>query len=244
MPADQIKILMTALLPVAAAGSVSFAAPISPGGITEDLFTSLADRPELNGQLVASQTIPVTLQASNGAAVYSLNILNQVLRNPSDHTLVFTYRILNPDSASAHVIGIDRVEGGSFTGFSTDVASLLDGGGQTSPPLALRSQDGAQVTFDFDDSASRISAGGSSFSFLLKTDATHFDVGGQLHILAFTATSDAEGSDRIASGAATVSGYQPSAGNVIPLPAAAIVGLPTAAAVALFAFRQRRSRAA
>jgi hypothetical protein len=231
------KILLTALIPAATLAASSRAAVIEPGGLVDVSFTSLAERPDLGGQVIASQKIPITLRASDGSAVYSLSILNEVIRNSPADTLSFSYRIMNDDGS---VLGIDRVDANSFRGFSSDVAALLDGGGQTAPPLALRGDDGARVIFDFDDAASRIAADASSFSFLVKTDARHFNSGGTTEILAFTATSINEGSDRIASGAALVQGFQPTSSISIPLPAAALVGIPTAIGVAIYTVRLRR----
>src|SRR5436190_1089059 len=179
------KILLTALIPAATLAAASRAAVIEPGGLVDVSFTSLAERPDLGGQVVASQKIPVTLRASDGSVVYSLSILNEVIRNSPADTLSFSYRISNGDGS---VIGLDRVDANSFRGFSADVASLLDASGQTAPPLALRGDDGARVTFDFDDAASRIAQDASSFSFLVKTDAKQFNSAGRIEIHAFTAT--------------------------------------------------------
>jgi hypothetical protein len=230
-------ILLTALIPAATLAAASRASVIEPGGLVDVSFTSLAERPDLTGQVVASQKIPVTLRASDGSVVYSLSILNEVIRNSPADTLSFSYRITNSDGS---VLGLDRVDANSFRGSSADVASLLDGGGQTAPPLALRSDDGARVTFDFDNAASRIAQDASSFSFLVKTDAKHFNSSGNIEIHAFTATSVNEGSDPIASGAAVVQGFQPTSSISIPLPAAALVGIPTAIGVAIYTVRLRR----
>src|SRR2546421_11518131 len=122
------KVLLTALIPAATLAATSRAAVIRPGGQADNFFTSLVERPDLAGQVIAAQKIPVTLRARDGSAVYSLSILNDVIRNSPADTPRFSYRIMNDDGS---VLGIDRVDANSFRGFSSDVFSLLAGGGQT-----------------------------------------------------------------------------------------------------------------
>src|SRR5207249_4973429 len=90
---------------VAATYGPAPAAILAPGAVAEDFFTSLADRPELGGQVIASKTIPLTLRGSDGSAVYSLNLINEVVESPGGG-LNFSYRILN---GPEHVLGIDRL---------------------------------------------------------------------------------------------------------------------------------------
>src|SRR5882724_1807052 len=112
------RVLLTALIPAATLAAASArAALIAPGGQADNFFTSLVERPDLAGQVVASQKIPVTLRASDGSVVYSLTILNEVIRNSPADTLSFSYRIMNDDGS---VLGIDRVDANSFRGFSSD----------------------------------------------------------------------------------------------------------------------------
>ena len=217
------------------------AALLAPGSIAENFFTSLTERPELGGGVIASKLLPITLRGNDGKAVYSFELLIEVIANPSSKGLSFSYRILN---APQQVLGIDRLDSSSFAGFSSDVAALIDGGGESAPPVALRSDDGARITFDFDDAASRISPGGNSFAFLVKTDALRFDNAGSIELLAFTARSSDFGSDPIAGGSASIAGFEPSASATIPLPPSAWIGLPTGAIVAHYLLRRQRPASA
>jgi hypothetical protein len=235
------------MIPAAAAtlaGNVR-AALLVPGDTAGNFLSSLAERPDLHGAVIASEAIPLLLRAGDGSAIHSLTILNQVIRSSYDNTLSFSYRLINDSDSGGAILGLDRLDTNSFAGFNADVASVIDERGQTSPSLALRGSDGAQITFDFDDAASRIAEGASSFDFLVKTNATEFNHGGGLELLAFTAAGLEEGSDPVAQGAASAAAFQPSSiGAAIPLPPATLAVLPTTIAVTLYTLRrQRRARA-
>jgi len=232
------SILACAIAAIGTSGAS--AAVIPPGAVADNFFTSLAESPAFGGTVIASQTIPLALRGSDGSVVTSISVLNQVIRDGSGNTLSFAYRILN---GRERILGVDRVDAHSFAGYSTDVASLIDGGGESAPSIALRSgaADGvARITFDFDDAASRISPDASSFSFLVKSNATTFDSSGSISLSAFTAASMDTGSDRIASADAVASTFEPAArGITIPLPAPVLMSIPTAV-LAMYCLRRAR----
>ena len=100
------------------------------------------------------------------------------------------------------------------------VAILTDNRGDTAPTDALRSEDGSNVTFLFDIVASRIAPTDTSFTFLVKTNATQFDAKGTTKITAFLASSTDEGSQLLAGGDASVATFRPmgTPGVIAPAP--------------------------
>jgi hypothetical protein len=226
--------LFTGLLPSMLLAAPVRAGIVEPGGVASDFETTLADRPELGGDVIASDSI--NLSFADSAFTGVLN--EQVVRNTSG-TLNFYYQFTNPGD---QIVGLDTFTVGSFTGISTDVATLLDRGGETAPTTAIRTMNGSDVIFDFDAAVSRIPAGKNSFTFLVGTDATQFDQSGRFTLDAFTTDSLDEGSTPTAMGQASGVAFKPASVNSIPLPTAAAVGIPGLITVTLYTARQRHKR--
>jgi hypothetical protein len=220
---------------------------IGPGDLTEDLATSLDQRPDLGGDLEARQMIPYTLKDEMGDSIYLGQIVHDVLRDPKDQTLSFAYHFMNTSTA---ILGVQDVMAGEFAGFQTDVAVLTDSTGETAPVDAIRTTDGKDVVFDFDAVASRIAPGATSYTFLVKTNATQFDNNGAMSISAFTADSTEEGSAILSLGDTTIKTFRPSGepvlGSVpppptsVPLPPPVWTAIPTMIGSAIYVRRLRR----
>jgi hypothetical protein len=209
---------------------------VEPGGVASDFETTLADRPELGGTVVASDSFALSFADDAFGGVVN----EQVVRSTSG-TLNFYYQFANPGE---QIVGLDTFTAGSFNGFSTDVATLLDQGGETAPPIAIRTMDGKDVIFDFDAAVSRIPAGKNSFTFLVSTNATQFDESGRFTVSAFSTDSLEEGSNPIAMGDAGARSFRPVSVTTIPLPSAVAVGIPGLISVTLYTARQRQKRSA
>jgi hypothetical protein len=115
--------------------------------------TTVAQRPELAGEVVEDQLIPYSFQGA-GFSVSGV-IQNRVVRSV-DGTLDFNWRII-PDASSTGDITAFRVSG--FDGFALDGDFSLDGLGSVGPGTARNFGDGS-VNFLFSDG---VSAGESSF---------------------------------------------------------------------------------
>jgi hypothetical protein len=131
------------------------------------------------------------------------------------------------------------------------VAVLSESPGETAPEDVLRSNDGATLTFDFDSVASRVAPGGSSLTFLVKTNAANFDDKGAADVHAFTAASLEEGSPFVAGGDATIPTFRPTGAPVVPqgpvavpLPPAVWTGIPTMLSALVGVTRLRKRSAA
>jgi hypothetical protein len=238
-PGATIQYLLLGGLTVAASAVVpatTHASPLGPGAIAEGFDTTLADSPGFGGTVVTSTHIDLNFQS------FPMGLYSQVVRDEQTGALSFYYRLENM-SAPAETLGIDDVTIHGFGPFSTDVANLLDTAGQTAAPTALRGFDGDAITFDFDSAASRIAPGGESFTFVVKTDATHFDRTTLATIDAFPAT-DQDGPPTRPVETLTVPVFGPSTGVVaVPLPGAALTTIPVAALVGVYALIKKRRRA-
>ncbi len=127
MRTDRAYGIVILLLSSTAASGVTWSGTTSvlPG-------TTLSDRPELVGQIIASQTFAVTVPGNP-----EIDLQNWVVREDSTGLLDFYYQFINPNSVSA------TVPGAAITGFDTgpalDVDRRLDAGGLTLPVVAVRS---------------------------------------------------------------------------------------------------------
>ena len=223
---------------------------VQPGGMTTtDFATTLANRPDLGGSLEAMQDIPFSLTDDQGKVFYIGQIQHEVMRDPDTNTLSFYYKFINAPSSS--VLGVEDLVAGSFKDYSTDVAILTDTAGDTAPTDVLRNTTGSNVIFEFDAASSRIAPGNSSFTFLVKTNATQFDNKGTASITAFIADSTDEGSQLLAGGEATINTFRPTGTPIpiasppavavsAPLPPAAWSALPTMFASAMYVRRWRK----
>ena len=213
--------------------AVARASLVTPGGAVEGFDTTLIDRPELGGTVLVSDHFTVPL--SNGGA--AIGLVSAVLREQQSGSLNFYYRL---DNETPTVIGLSDVSIGGFGHLSTDVANLLDTNGQTAAPVAARTADGDTLVFDFDDVASRITPGGESFTFVIRTNATNFGVRETMTIRGFTTDSIELGSPPIEPITAVMPMYVPSGASPIPLPPAAVAALPTVVSIAALARARRR----
>jgi hypothetical protein len=157
---------------------LAFAAPCAravplPTGDTALSGTTLAQRPELAGEVVEDQLIPYSFQGA-GSSVSGV-IKNRVVRSV-DGTLKFYWRII-PDASSTGDIIAFRV--GGFGGFTLDGDFHLDSPGSVGPDTARNFGDGS-VNFLFSDG---VSAGESSFFFFLDTQATTYSNTGSYDLL-------------------------------------------------------------
>ena len=241
--------ILTAVVPTLFLSSAASGEILPPGGIAEDFATSLNMRPDLGGELEAMQFVPFSLADDSGKTFYSGQIVQDVMRDPKTGTLSFCYRFEN--SPGDAVLGIDTLTASTFHGYDAEVAILADTTGDTAPIDALRSRDGSEVTFDFDAVASRIAPNDSSLTFLVKTNATHFDGGGAANISAFIADSTEEGSPILAGGTATISSFRPIGEPVVlaprtpvtvsvPLPPPFWTAVPTMIGSAIYIRRLRK----
>lgn len=244
-----LRPLITVVVPTLFFSSHCSADMVAPGGITDDLATSLAARPDLGGDLEAMQYIPFNLQDDKGRIFYVGQLVHDVVRDPDTNCLSFYYRFKNAPSSS--VLGLENLVAGSFCGYQTDVAVLTDNPGDTAPTDALRTKDGSNVIFDFDSASSRIAPFDSSFTFVVKTNATNFEMGGTSQIHAFVADSTEEGSQMIAGGQAQIDTFRPVGPAAIlsnpppgtisaPLPPAIWPAIPTMVGSLVFMRRFRR----
>jgi hypothetical protein len=223
-----LTVAASAVFPVNAGAS-----PLGPGDITENFDTTLADSPSFGGDVVTSEHIDLNFQS------FPMGLYSQVVRDQQTGALSFYYRLENM-SAPGETLGIDDVTIHGFGPFSTDVANLLDTAGQTAAPTALRGFNGDTVTFDFDSAASRIAPGGESFTFVVKTDATHFERTTLASISAFAA-SDEVGPPTQPIETLSVPVFGPSTGVVaLPLPGAALTTVPVAALAGLYIVMKKR----
>jgi hypothetical protein len=152
--------------------AIARAVPL-PTGDTALSGTTLAQRPELAGEVVEDQLIPYSFQGA-GSSVSGV-IKNRVVRSV-DGTLKFYWRII-PDASSTGDIIAFRV--GGFGGFTLDGDFHLDSPGSVGPATARNFGDGS-VNFLFSHG---VSAGESSFFFFLDTQATAFSNTGSYDLL-------------------------------------------------------------
>ena len=246
MPRYTIRTLATAIVPTLMLTGGAWGEIVPPGGLSEEIATSLSERPDLGGEVEAEQSIPFSLADDTGTVFYVGQLMHDVVRNPDDNTLSFYYQFVNAPGSS--ILGVENLIATQFTGYQTDVAVLSDITGETAPVDALRSDDGERVTFEFDSVASRVSVGGNSLAFLVKTNATSFDDKGAADIHAFTAESIEEGSPFLAGGGASVATFRPTGAPIIappgpvavPLPPAVWAGIPTMLASLIYINRVRK----
>jgi hypothetical protein len=242
--------LLTGLVPAVLLAKTATAEAIGPGDLASDDATTLTDRPDLGGDVEAKLFIPYTLKDDSGKDIYTGHILHEVVRNPQSNTLSFYYKFMN---GSEDVLGVTDAIASSFQHFKTDVEILTDSGGETAPSDIFRSFDGKKIYFSFDETTPRMSPGGQSLTFLVKTNATSYDDHGDIDIQAFTAQSTAEDSKILDSGEAIVSTFRP-IGNVspaippgppaaVPLPSPFIAGAFTMIAAGLYMWRLQRPAA-
>lgn len=212
--------LAAAAIPTLFLGGIASAELVSPGGETtgNGFVTSVAGDPSFGGHLEAMSDIPFTLSDDQGKIFYVGQIRDQVMRDPATQMLTFDYQFINAPSSA--IIGVESVVTSQFTGYSTNVAVLADNPGDSGPTDALRSEDGANVTFLFDTVESRIAPTDNSFMFAVKTNATQFDAKGTTKITAFLASSTDEGSQLLAGGDASVATFRPlgTPGVIAPAP--------------------------
>jgi hypothetical protein len=250
--------LATAALPVVFWGGIASAELIAPGGETtgNGFVASVASDPSFGGHLEAMQDIPFDLSDDQGKVFYVGQIRHEVMRDPKTQALTFDYQFINAPSSA--IIGIESVVTGSFKGYDTNVAILVDNIGDTGPIGALRSADGSNVSFLFDDTSSRIAPNDNSFTFAVKTNATQFDNKGSTKITAFLASSTDDGSPLLAGGNATIKSFRPTGAPAViaapppptpgtvsaPLPPAFWPGLATMAGSLFYVRRMRGQRVA
>jgi hypothetical protein len=246
--------ILAAAIPTLLFSGFASAEMIAPGGMTTDDFaTTVSQSPQFGGDLEAMQYIPFTLSDDQGKIFYVGQVVHDVLRNPADQTLTFSYEIVNAPSSS--VLGVESVVASQFKGYDTNVAILTDQPGDTGPIDALRAADGSNVTFDFDSVSSRIAPTNTSFTFVVKTNATQYDAHGSTKITAFIADSTDEGSQLLAGGDATITTFRPTGTAVaisapppvtvsVPLPPAVWGGLPTMVGSLMYIHRLRKRRTA
>ncbi|HEX3356480.1 MAG TPA: hypothetical protein VHS31_05805 [Tepidisphaeraceae bacterium] len=221
---------------------------LPPDGIVDNFGTTLQQAPGLGGTVEANQTIPFSLTDDQGKTFYTGQVLHEVVRDPSTNTLSFYYRFQNTPANA--ILGIEDFTAADFTGFSTDVNILTDSGGQTAPIDAIRTNDGAGIIFDFDSDSSRITPSGESFTFLVKTNATHFDNNGSAAISAFTASNVNDGSTPLTDGNANITTFRPTSGSpgnpngpgsvAVPLPPSVWLAIPTMILAAIYSKRERK----
>jgi hypothetical protein len=204
---NKLHPLMKGLIPTVLLTSGSACGEmLTAGAMGSELSDTLANHPELSGAVEAKNLIPFTLKDDAGNNVYTGHILHEVVRDSQSGCLNFYYRFMNH---SNDAFGVQEVIASQFSNFTTDVIVLSDSQGEASPVDALRGDDGSDLTFDFDSMAARISAGGNSTTFIVKTNATDFDSDGNIDIHAFTAESREAASPMIDGGEANVSAFRP-----------------------------------
>src|SRR5437867_4397065 len=99
--------LLTAAFPTVFLSGVASADLLAPGGLSEDLATSLDQRPDLGGEIEAMQYVPFSLRDDQGNSFYMGQVVHEVLREPDSTTLSFYYHFVNAPSSA--VLGIDNL---------------------------------------------------------------------------------------------------------------------------------------
>src|SRR4051812_9960917 len=138
-----LRPLLSAVAPTLLLSGVASAEMIAPGGMTEDLATSLSARPDLGGEFEATIPVPFMLMDDQHKVFYTGQIDHSVLRDPDTSALSFSYRFVNAPTSA--ILGIENFIASDFGKYTTDVAVLTDNTGETAPTDALRTGDGAQV---------------------------------------------------------------------------------------------------
>src|SRR5437764_450133 len=88
--------LFTGLIPTMMLAAPARATVVEPGGVVNDFDTTVADRPDLSGTVVASKTVALSFGQTN---TFSSSLLEQVVRDPSTGALSFQYRFDNTSNA-------------------------------------------------------------------------------------------------------------------------------------------------
>jgi len=153
---------------------------VLPGGTVPTPGTTLAARPELAGTVVLDNLIPLNVVDGSGNIAFAGVLQDRVVKETVSGTLDFyqTIRADIPANLPAFQGFIDNVTRTSFAGFQTDVDWRIDGLGTPgiSPSQASRTATGNAVKFDFFKS---ITNGQMSYFYMIKTNATSFDLNGQ-----------------------------------------------------------------
>ena len=153
---------------------VSPAVGLLPGELTQPPAMTLAQDPTLGGVVLEDLTLNIRGIASGGAFAGTLE--ERVVRDDATGTLDFYYRVTN----NAGSIGsIQSLSVSNFAGFSTTVGYRTDGVGDTGLSVATRSSNGSAITLTF---AGGVQPGHSTYSAIVRTNATHFNSFGQVTV--------------------------------------------------------------
>jgi hypothetical protein len=147
------------------------AVPLLPGGTGLLPGTNLADRPELDGDFIASNAVPFRGTNALGQVLYTGTLVVGVLLEQGTGTLDFYYGLSNDQSSTD---GIERLSVTNFAGFDTDADWVKDLEGSGGPITANRQLSGGTISFSF---TSLLLPGQTSPLFFIKTNATDFHRG-------------------------------------------------------------------
>ncbi len=194
---------------------------VAPGGDINSIDpltgVSLADRPELAGEIIAEMLIPLEVDFLEGMPPVVLGKMRtQVVRETVSGTLDFYYTLVDAQPADGFSVS-------GFKGFLTDVDFRTDLGPGNGATSVFRELDGDVLHFSFQ-------AGGPTF---VKTDATEFGLVGEARV----------SFDPGSSPPAVVSVFAPVSPTAIPLPPAAIAGSVGLGLAYIIQRRFRRSMA-
>jgi hypothetical protein len=139
--------------------------------------TTVADRPELAGPVIADRLVGYSLEVDG--QILSGQVQQSVVRSASDGTLDFTWRIRPDGEGTLPVIAL-RLAG--FGDFITDGDWRSDGLGAVAPAIARKFDTPGFVNFIFDQPVGP-GADQSSYFFFLKTSAVRYDESGSYDLL-------------------------------------------------------------
>jgi hypothetical protein len=147
------------------------AVPLEPGTTVSTPGTTLADRPDLEGDIIESNFVPFAGTNALHEVMFIGTLVEAVVSEHGTSTLDFYYALVN-DAGSRQ--GITSLAAKSLTGFLTDVDSLTDSGGDVGSSSAARDVSGAAVQFNF---ANPILPGQTSNLMFVKTNSFNFGTG-------------------------------------------------------------------
>jgi hypothetical protein len=165
------RIYLPILLLVVTLVLPAHAVPLLPGGTALLSGVNLADRPELDGDFIASNTVLFRGTNALGQVLYTGTLVTAVILEQGTGTLDFYYGLSNDQGSTD---GIERLSVTNFAGFATDVDWVRDLEGSGGPITANRQLSGGTISFSF---GSLLLPGQTSDLFFIKTNATDFHRG-------------------------------------------------------------------
>ena len=133
--------------------------------------TTVAARPELAGVVLNDNLIPFEIRNATGQIIFAGKVQNRVVKSSKTGTLSFEFFIRNTTPGLPGRVTEVRRDG--FGGWKTNIHYRLDGMGTIGPDSVNYTPNGTTVGFSFGKKP--ITAGATSYSCFVFTDATKFD---------------------------------------------------------------------